>query len=46
MPIKTEIDVVFESNGLPPQSISRLLKPEETTLRRLYQWFILFEIYS
>ncbi|MCC5990165.1 MAG: hypothetical protein LM558_01460, partial [Thermosphaera sp.] len=36
---KTEVDVVFESDGLPPQSISRLLKPEETILRKLYQWF-------
>jgi hypothetical protein len=43
---KTEVDVVFESDGIPPQSISRLLKPEETILRKLYQWFILFEIYS
>jgi hypothetical protein len=43
---KTEVYVVFESDGIPPQSISRLLKPEETILRKLYQWFILFEIYS
>ena len=43
---KTGVDVVFESDGLSPRSISRLLRPEKTTLRKLYQWFILFEIYS